>query len=608
MRAQAGAYPPEPQIARVIALGNLRGAPAPSKTEVALSRFLFGAEPTPPLTIANPAGLAGSAECVFVCDSALGIVFRWDTSSGQLGEVREHPSFEHPFAIDIAPGGELLVCDNRGALRCDSHDTVQRSYRLDSEEFKPAGVLTVGDSVWVSNTGQHRIEVFDTLTAQHRRSIGQAGSRPGQFAAPRGMARMTDGSVCVVDMLNHRVQVLDPEGGWLRDIGRLGAGSLGRPRDVAVGPDGTVFVTDAFTQRVHAFTPDGQPLLTFGEPGSGVGELILPSGIAVITVAPQADHELRSDCRPAYYVLVSEQMSRPGVRVYAWLGYDEPDIDVTLPHETVRAPRRGVSEEALGPHWDSESCAACHEEDDDERPLPIASDEVAELCSDCHEAHEEEPFLHVVDGEAGGEGLRIPSSWPLVDGELGCLTCHDIKQQCDPDARRAGATTKMLRRYDPSQARSLCTACHVDPAWGGGPHRQLVGDGQVDAQACLFCHEEPPAVPSTGVRQFDAKLRDASGSCWSCHTEHWDWYPARHVDQLVPPEIHRRMLAAEAERRPTRLPLAAGRIACYTCHNPHQVGLFPAGSELATWAASPTEAAHMLRADRPQLCLECHEE
>jgi len=65
----------------------------------------------------------------------------------------------------------------------------------------------------------------------------------------------------------------------------------------------------------------------------------------------------------------------------------------------------------------------------------------------------------------------------------------------------------------------------------------------------------------------------------------------------VPPEVG----------RSETLPLADGRIACYTCHNPHQVGLFPSGSELAAWAASAPEAALYLRADRPALCLECHE-
>ncbi|MCK4340666.1 MAG: hypothetical protein KAY37_02940 [Phycisphaerae bacterium] len=628
LQKEVGVYPPKPQVARVVALGNLRGTPPPSKAEIELAMFLFGAEPLPPLALANPTGLAANAECVLICDTALDTVFRWDLRSGQLAEACKHPSFEHPFALDIAPGGECLVCDRRGVMRCDADGNVQCSYRPGSEDdFKPTGVLAVGNTVWVSNDALHRIEVFDTASGLHLRSIGRRGDEPGQFNLPRSLARTPDGNVCIVDMLNNRVQVFDPDGNWRSNIGQAGdsVGSFGRPKDVAVGPDGTIFVTDAFSQRVHAFAPDGQPLMAFGEPGSGIGELFLPNGIAVTTVAPQADRELPSVCRPAYYVLVAEQLSRPGVRVYAWLGHCESDIDVPLPREIVAALRRGVPHEAVGPHWDSESCAACHEEDDDENLLPIASDEVSDLCLDCHEGHEEAPFMHPVDSEAAGAGLRTPTGWPLVDGQLGCLTCHDIHQQCNLDAQSAVVSAKMLRRYDPSQASSFCTACHVDNAWSGSPHRQLTGDGQVNPQTCLLCHEEEPAVPSDGVRRLDAKLRSTCGFCLDCHIKHGDCFPAKHVGRLVPPKIRRRMLAralrgqpglttqeirvpaTEAERRSTRFPLVDGRIACYTCHNPHQVGLFPAGSELATWATSPSEAAYQLRADRPGLCLECHE-
>jgi hypothetical protein len=390
--------------------------------------------------------------------------------------------------------------------------------------------------------------------------------------------------------------VLDPQGNWLRDVGRPGncVGCFGRPKNVAVGPDGTIFVTDAVSQRVHAFAPDGEPLLAFGEPGSGTGELTLPNGIAVTTIAAQTEHELPPNTSAAYYVLVSEQLNRPGVRVYAWLGDYEPDTSVAPP---VVVLRRSAPEGPAGPHWDPEGCAGCHDEDDDERPLPIDSEDVVELCMDCHEGHEEAPFVHPVDSRAAGAGLRTPTGWPLLDGQLWCLTCHDIKQQCDVDARRAAATERMLRRPDPHMAHSLCTACHVDPDWADSPHTQLDSAGQPDSESCLLCHEEEPEVPGDGSRQSEPNLRTASGSCLSCHTRHWDYFPAEHVDQPVPPEMRRR----------TKLPLADGRVTCYTCHSPHQVGLFPSGSALAASATLPAEMAHYLRADRPGLCLGCHD-
>lgn len=594
-RQAASVYPPAPQAPRVIALGTLRGEPPPSKAQVDLSMFLFGVEPPPSLALANPTDLAGRDDHLLICDSTLHAVFKWEGGSGKVTEQRFWPPLEHPVVVDIAPNGDRFVCDGV-VVRADPSGEVRVKYALEADAFKPAGALTVGETVWVANLAMHRIEVFDAESGEHLRSVGEPGSESGQFNMPRGLVRTPDGNVCVVDMLNNRVQVLDTDGNWVRNIGQ--PETFGRPKDVAVGPDGVIFVTDALMQRVHVFAPDGQRLLVFGEPGSGVGELTLPNGVAVTSVAPQTAHELPADTSAAYYVLVAEQLNRPGVRVYAWLGNCEPAASVFLPCYEAIALRTQIPEGPAGPHWDPESCAACHEEDDDEQLLPIALDDVAELCMDCHEGHEEAPFLHPVDSEAAGAGLRTPAGWPLVDGQLSCVTCHHVKQQCSLDAKRAAATPKLLRRHDPRETHSFCMACHVDAEWADSPHRQLDADGEPDSDSCLVCHEEEPTVPSDGARQGDAKLRDASGSCWDCHARHWDYYPAEHVNQRVPPEMRQR----------AEYPLTDDRIACYTCHNPHQVGLFPKGSELAAWAVSPAESGHYLRADRPGLCLGCHDE
>ncbi|MFH1747229.1 MAG: hypothetical protein ABIG44_09330 [Planctomycetota bacterium] len=627
-RELTGVYPPTPQIPRVIALGNLRGSPSPSQTEIELARFLFGAEPPPPLAIANPAGLVASAECVLVCDAALDTVFRWDPASGRLTEACKHLSFEHPFAIDIAPEGVRLVCDRRGVLRCDEHGNVQCSYRPDLGDFKPTGVLAVGDEVWISNDALHRIEVFDTASGQHLRSIGSHGHEPGQFCLPRGLARTPDGNVCVVDMLDNRVQVFDPAGNWLRNIGQSGDcdGSFGRPKDVAVGPDGTVFVSDAFSQRVHAFDADGQTLLAFGEPGSGVGELTLPNGVAIITITPRTDRELPPNVSADYYVLVAEQLNRPGVRVYAWLGADE--VQQTPPTRPAGATDwKPVFPEsvALNPHWHAERCTACHQQDG-EQLLPIGPETIDDLCVSCHDGRQAPADPHPIGRPARTELITTPAEWPTVNGEIGCLTCHDIKEHCQRGARRPVVNRVLLRGYDPQRPLAYCSTCHrVEVSGRFSPHRQRDATGQVRDDACFFCHAQRPEVPADGRRRFDPKLRvDSSELCLNCHSKHWDLSPLGHVDRPVTPRIrqwmlmrelsiengtdlrHLARLAAESERDPARLPLGEDKVTCYTCHNPHYAGLFPENSELGTLAGNPQDRASALRADWIDLCSECH--
>jgi hypothetical protein len=303
---------------------------------VVLARFLFGTDPEPALRLIRPAGLASNGPELLVCDTALNATLRWDSAAGELSErsLAERPG--RPVAVEVAPNGDLLIADMVASAvrRYDAAGNLLGRYAPDSSELRPADVLCVDQTVWVSNVRAHRIEVFDAGSGQHLRSIGGRGPGPGEFGMPLGMARAPSGEICVVDMLNGRVQVLDAEGNWMRDIGRPGdrVGCFGRPKDVAIGPDGTVFVSDAALQCVHVFAAEGQPLLAFGQPVvNGGGGLAVPAGITTCMRSPIKDATVPAGLTPAYYVLVAEQMREPGIRVYAWLGGGERPEAPTAP-------------------------------------------------------------------------------------------------------------------------------------------------------------------------------------------------------------------------------------------------------------------------------------
>ena len=432
----------------------------------------------------------------------------------------------------------------------------------------------------------------------------------------------------IVDMLNNRVQVLDADGNWLRDIGQPGdsTGSFGRPKDVAVGPDGTVFVTDAFSQRVHAFTPDGRPLLAFGEPGSGIGGLILPNGIAVSRIMPRTDHALPPSVTPEYYVLVAEQINRPGIRVYAWLGAGDGEQPIQLMADGVFNRQSHTSAATvINPHWDHNACTSCHQADG-ERMLPIASEEVDPLCVSCHDGVKASADPHPIGRPANNELIVTPADWPTHDGMITCLTCHDLKPQCTTNGRRSADNYLMLRGYDPQRPLAYCSTCHRTDVGGRfSPHQHRDASGRIRDDACFFCHTERPEVTPDGRRRFMPKLRiESSELCLNCHSKHWDLSPLGHVDRPVTPLIRQWMLmremshenggnprelarlAAESDRDPARLPLSDNKVTCYTCHNPHYTGLFPADSELGAMADNPRDRISALRANWIDLCSECH--
>jgi len=92
------------------------------------------------------------------------------------------------------------------------------------------------------------------------RSFGLAGNGPGQFAEPRGVAADASGNIYVADTKNSRIEILDPNGNFLRAIGTKGNGDgqLNEPCGVAIGSDGTIYVADTWNHRVARFGPGGE--------------------------------------------------------------------------------------------------------------------------------------------------------------------------------------------------------------------------------------------------------------------------------------------------------------------------------------------------------------
>src|SRR5689334_8481940 len=87
---------------------------------------------------------------------------------------------------------------------------------------------------------------------------GTAGSGNGQFNGPFGIT-VAGGIVYVVDTGNQRVQYFNTSGGYLGQWGGAGSGNgtFSQPLCVAVDPSGNVYVTDYNLNLVQKFTGTG---------------------------------------------------------------------------------------------------------------------------------------------------------------------------------------------------------------------------------------------------------------------------------------------------------------------------------------------------------------
>lgn len=134
---------------------------------------------------------------------------------------------------------------------------------------EPWGIVVSDDHLYVADTWNHRVQKF-TLDGDWVGSFGRSGSvvdEPdtgglGLFFGPRDLLLLPNGLLLVTDTGNHRLQLLDRDGNFLRAIGQFGTrpGEFNEPVGLALGPDGTIAVMDTWNGRIQQFTADLFPI------------------------------------------------------------------------------------------------------------------------------------------------------------------------------------------------------------------------------------------------------------------------------------------------------------------------------------------------------------
>lgn len=140
-----------------------------------------------------------------------------------------------------------------------------------TETGQGASDIFVSDDglIYVADTWNHRVLVLDG-GGKVVRELGLSGEltdnenspdpslNPGLFFGPRSVA-VVDGEIYVTDTGNERVQVFASDGTFLRAFGGYGTepGKLLEPVGIAIGADGNVWVADSGNNRLSVFTRDG---------------------------------------------------------------------------------------------------------------------------------------------------------------------------------------------------------------------------------------------------------------------------------------------------------------------------------------------------------------
>lgn len=251
-------------------------------------------------------------------------------------------------------------------------------------------------------------------------------------------------------------------------------------------------------------------------------------------------------------------------------------------------------------HYTGKYCNECHEQTPAEGGslyLKFKGD-YKQLCR-CH-ADSPDAYIHPVDiRPSPGKAERIPPDFPLENGQITCLTCHDIYRQC----RKRLFDRNSLRGAPYPRRMDFCYKCHVMENYEKiNPHHQKNENGEIVIETCLICHDEKPDEKHATFKDVRF-IGDIEVMCRRCH--HIAGNHSGNADHMgiLPSADGLKRIKIMEEKYNVRLPLDEnGKMTCITCHNPHEKGVIPDVNPGASGADS--KYRHRLPVN---LCKECHQ-
>ena len=193
------------------------------------------------------------------------------------------PGLHYPNGVAIDSNNQIYVAEGYYCGKLNPSSIARVLIFSETGEFlntfshphmrEPCGIAIHRDNVYVTDKFKHflfhfKVEAYFRLVSR----IGSRGSGVGQFDEPRQLAVSTSGDVFVADFFNNRVQILDSDLHYQRDITHH---SMKRPLDVKLTQD-----------EVYICRQSSPDITVFSYTGDLIRSIILRGVFGMLVIPP----------------------------------------------------------------------------------------------------------------------------------------------------------------------------------------------------------------------------------------------------------------------------------------------------------------------------------
>jgi sugar lactone lactonase YvrE len=177
-----------------------------------------------------------------------GNVWVADARTASPEELKKYPGEDNKGSVVVkfSPEGKVLMTLGKPGVRGNPPEALTDPNDVVTDPRN--GDVYVGEShtdVTAPNL-VGRISVFDK-NGKFLRVIGKTGTGPGEFRTPHALEFDSQGRLIVADRHNHRIQILTPEGKFIREYD-----DFGRTSGLAIDRNDVIYTADSESnEKVH---------------------------------------------------------------------------------------------------------------------------------------------------------------------------------------------------------------------------------------------------------------------------------------------------------------------------------------------------------------------